>query len=155
VTELHVAAGFGMTEIVQRLLDEAHDAAPIDSEGRTPLWRAAEHDHAEVMKLLARKDKVTLGLLIKAQQEPPVQRIFQVDGQNIMDYRGRTALHLAVQWSQNDDTNFVRSVLQSGVDIDAQDDDSDSTGRQVMGFFPQLGPEKIEHLTEYSGRRIW
>jgi hypothetical protein len=54
---LHLAAWFGLTEMVGRLIKDGHDPDCKDSYGRTPLSRAAAYGHEAVVRLLvARAD---------------------------------------------------------------------------------------------------
>ncbi|KAL7804902.1 ankyrin repeat-containing domain protein [Trichoderma aethiopicum] len=51
MTGLHLAAYFGLEETV-RALSASHDPDVRDSEGRTPLWYAAQNGHKAVVQLL-------------------------------------------------------------------------------------------------------
>ena len=55
ITGVHLAAYFGLRDIVIALFRKRHDLDVKDSYGRTPLSWAAENGHEPVMKLLLEK----------------------------------------------------------------------------------------------------
>jgi len=55
---IHLAAWFGLAQMVGMLLEDGHDSDCTDSQGRTPLSWAAENGHEAVVKVLRAIDGV-------------------------------------------------------------------------------------------------
>jgi ankyrin repeat protein len=58
VTAVHLAARFGLTEMVAMLLENGHDPDCRNSDGQTPLSWAASIGREAVVRLLVERDDV-------------------------------------------------------------------------------------------------
>jgi Ankyrin repeats (3 copies) len=56
ITGMHLAAYFGLVELITALLERQHDLTPKDENGQTPLHWAAENGYGAVVKLLLEQD---------------------------------------------------------------------------------------------------
>ena len=97
MTALHVAAQLNKPDCVKTLLAKSADITIKDSEGRTPLHRAAEGSIESLNLLITAKAKV-----------------------NEKDSTGKIALHVAAELNQTEILNFL---LQNGAELNAQDQD--------------------------------
>ncbi|KAF2175872.1 hypothetical protein K469DRAFT_763229 [Zopfia rhizophila CBS 207.26] len=70
ITGVHLAAYFGLEEIIMALLKKGHYPDVKDSSGRTPLSWAAENGHEVVVKLLLATERVDLDSKDKDGQTP-------------------------------------------------------------------------------------
>jgi ankyrin repeat protein len=132
LTGLHLAASFGLTKIVRLLLErEGVDADSKDSDGGTPLSRAAFNGHEAVVRLLLEKGAditakdgrgVTALHLAAATGHEAVMRLLLQKGTDVAakDGRGVTALHLA---AANGHEAMVRLLVERGADVAAKDID--------------------------------
>lgn len=119
-TGLHLAAQFGLGRVVELLLNERQDRIAKDARGRTPLWRATEANHEEIMRKLSLVDRKTFTLMLNRRQDALAYRLLQVAYQITRDSRSRTALHIGVV---HQDMNLILHALKCGVDINARDAD--------------------------------
>ncbi|KAL7931752.1 ankyrin repeat-containing domain protein [Trichoderma chlorosporum] len=62
-TGLHIAAGFGLDEIVEALLGDPDDADVCDFEDQTPFYMAACGGHREVMKILFERGEINVNAI--------------------------------------------------------------------------------------------
>ncbi|KAI1075649.1 hypothetical protein F5B20DRAFT_558890 [Whalleya microplaca] len=120
VTEVHIAAYFGLTERIY-----LNWADHRDSDGRTPLWWALSADQKSVVRKLCDADTVTLHLLVEAQEQELVRTLLvnQSDARepyntNIQDFQKRTPLHRAT-WLKNLD--IARDLVRYGANVDSKD----------------------------------
>jgi ankyrin repeat protein len=96
VTGLHLVAFFGLETVIKMLLAEGQKPASKNSKGRTPLWRATEGNHEEVMKLLCRVDRTTFDMMLARGEKILAALLLQAAGQSIKDFQLRTALHIGI-----------------------------------------------------------
>jgi hypothetical protein len=97
LTGVHLAAYFGMGEVVNALVSSGRDPDPTDSHGRTPLSYAAANGHEAVVRLLLEKGA-------------------DVDAKDRLD--GRTALIRAAEGGHE---AVMRLLLETGADVEAKD----------------------------------
>jgi hypothetical protein len=143
-TGLHLAARFGLTQVVNFLLTEKKDKASKDSLGRTPLWFATEGSHEETMRVLSRGDRITFTLMLNKKASSLAYSLCKVAGNIIKDSRSRTALHIGVIQS---DLDLIRHALQCGVKINARDADGHSA---IQLAFQKRETSAINLLLEKS-----
>ncbi|KAJ3325584.1 hypothetical protein HDV06_003402 [Boothiomyces sp. JEL0866] len=90
-TPLHIAAGYGRIEIVKQLLNLGLEMNYLDNFGQTPIFRAIEFKHLDIVQLFIRKGA-------------------RLD---IQDTKKRTCLHYACR---SDSTAIVEILLQNNCD---------------------------------------
>jgi hypothetical protein len=122
-TGLHLAARFGLAQVVYFLFTEKKDRALTDSLGRTPLWLATKESHEDAMRELSRVDRISFTLMLDKKESTLAYFLLQVAGNMIRGSRSRTALHIGVIRS---DLDLIRRALQRGIEIDARDADGHS-----------------------------
>ncbi|KAJ3486515.1 hypothetical protein NLG97_g6599 [Lecanicillium saksenae] len=119
VTGLHLAAYFGIHEVVRILLQNWQKIDQRDSRDRTPLSYATEEGHEAIIKLLLATDKV------------------DVDAK---DDIGRTPLLYA---AENGHEAIVKLLVATDkVDVDAKDD----FGRTPLSYAAENGHEAVAKL---------
>jgi hypothetical protein len=99
VTGIHLAAYFGMDELIKILLMHGYPPHPKDSYGQTPLLWAAKRGNEDALRLLLEQEMVE---------------------RDSTDGSGRTALSWA---AGNGHDDVVRLLLEEGSDINAKDND--------------------------------
>jgi hypothetical protein len=119
-TGLHLAAQHGLNHVVALLLTERQDPAVEDSQGKTPLWLAAENSHAEVTRTLSRVDRKSFTLMLERKQYSLAHYLLEIAGQITRDSYFRTALHIG---AMQKDVDLIQRALKFGVDINARDSD--------------------------------
>lgn len=159
ITGLHVAAYYGLSEVIISLLHNSQNADSRDSYGQTPLSYAAENGHAAAVKLLLETQgvdanssdddartplsyaaeeghQITVELLLKAQD-------IEADSR---DRDGRTPLSYA---SERGHETIVKLLLEAqGVDAHF----SDYNSRTPMSYAAERGhPAVIKLLLEAQG----
>jgi hypothetical protein len=117
-TGLHLAARHNLNHVVKLLLAEKQDPAVEDSQGKTPLWLAAENSHAEVVRTLSRVDRKSFTLMLERKERPTAYYLLQVAGQITRDPYFRTALHIG---TIHEDLDLIQQAVKCGVDINARD----------------------------------
>ena len=119
VTGVHLAAYFGLREVMIALLKNKHDLNLKDTYGQTPLSWAADNGHETTVKLLLAKDGVDL---------------------NTKDINGRTPLSWA---AYNGHEAVVKLLLvKDGVDVNSQD----AKGRTPLWWAADSGREAVVKL---------
>ncbi|PNY26502.1 Ankyrin repeat domain-containing protein 50 [Tolypocladium capitatum] len=100
VSGLHLAAYFGLSEVVRILLGRGHGADTADSDERTPLSHAAERGHDAVLETLLAQE-------------------VEVDSRaTIRGNRGRTPLSFA---AENGHLTIVKALLERGAQANSQE----------------------------------
>jgi ankyrin repeat protein len=99
VNGLQTAASFGLTSIMQSLIENGADTQAKDEEGRTALHRGAENGHSAVVPILLKQ-----GADVDVKERK----------------YGQTALHLA---ALNGHKEFAQSLLEGGAHPNVKDDD--------------------------------
>ncbi|KAF8006345.1 hypothetical protein BT93_K0592 [Corymbia citriodora subsp. variegata] len=110
-TALHTAAAQGHFEVVNFLLEECGNLAPIArNNGKTALHSAARNGHLEVVKALLgkepglatmcdKKGQTAVHMAVKGQSTDLVEELLILDPSllNMVDTKGNTALHIATR----------------------------------------------------------
>ena len=129
VTAIHLAAYFGLEEVIMELLNGGHLPDLKDSNGCTPLSWAVEYGHEAVVKLLVERDDVEVNsenddgdtLLSQAAEngnETMVLLLLDRGADPNLQGRNRTtALQAAAARGHE---TIVRLLLNEGADINAQ-----------------------------------
>jgi Ankyrin repeats (3 copies)/Ankyrin repeat len=126
MTEMHLAAYFGLVELITALLKRQHDLTPKDENGQTPLHWAARNGHEAVVKLLLEKgaelgpkdesDQTPLHWAAKNGHEAVVKLLLENGAEpGLKDKGGRTPLHLA---TRNRHEAAVKLLLEKGAEPD-------------------------------------
>lgn len=131
---MHLAARFGLAQVVHILLENGHESDCADSAGRTPLSYAAMHGHEAVVNLFIERDDVDLDrrddvfgqtpLSIAAENghEAVVKLLVTRDDVdvNLRDEDDRTLLSCA---AENGDETVVKLLLaRDDIDVNSKDD---------------------------------
>ncbi|KAJ3312574.1 hypothetical protein HDV04_002891 [Boothiomyces sp. JEL0838] len=131
-TALHIACGYGRKETVEKLLETGLGINELDKFGQSPIFRAVEFKHAEIVELL-----------IKSGAKLDIQ-----------DNKKRTVLHYACR---TDNTPIIRLLLENKCDATLPEQD----GLLPLDFALKYGvdPSDWDHLieseaTERSNKRL-
>ena len=114
---IHLAAWFGLTKIVDWLIEKGHTSDCKDSYGRTPLSRAAERGHEAVVKLL-------------------LERGAELESKDNYDW---TPLSRA---AENGHGAVVKLLLERGAELESKD----SYGRTPLSRAAEHGHEAVVKL---------
>ncbi|KAK5712183.1 hypothetical protein LTR17_018049 [Elasticomyces elasticus] len=147
---LVLAAGRGMTNIVETLLQKGEHPEQIDSQGRWPFVWAVYKGQLAVVKLLL-KDRRTRPngreiagrtALMLAIQERHIDVITYLIGEpkvdiNIKDYAGRTAMHYAI------DARMVDVCIRMIKNAPPEDNFGDDDGMTVLSYAAAGGLVKV------------
>jgi hypothetical protein len=117
-TGLHLAVRHGLNHVVKLLLNERQNPTVKNSQGKTPLWLAAENSDAEVVRTLSRVDRISFTLMLERKERPLAYYLLQVAGQITRDPYFRTALHIG---TIHTDLDLIQRAVKCGVDINARD----------------------------------
>jgi ankyrin repeat protein len=156
-TPLHKAAAEGGLGLVELLLGAGADIEAREIRGYTPLRVAAQHSQWQVFKLLlarganinTKDDIGETGLIAAATGAKDQVEMLLAAGAdvNVVDKRGRTALHVAAQFGQEE---IAQLLLARGASVNAQTDDG-VTPLHVAADFKR---EKIAELLLDHGAAV-
>ena len=161
MTGVHLAAYFGLEEVVNAVLSSRRDPDPTDSHGRTPLSYAAANGHEAVVRLLlekgtdvdAKEQAGRTGLMWAAESgHEAVVRLLLEKGADV-DARepdGRTAL---IRAAANGHEAVMRLLLEMGADIDAKAKGRWSEGTALIAA-AERGHEAVVRLLLEKGADI-
>jgi ankyrin repeat protein len=156
-TLLYSASGNSL-DIVQWLLDHGADAnVRMNYHGFTPVFRAAESGHVEVLRKLVKhnadiktRDDTGRTLLHVASRHGHLDFVRLLLGSsvdvNMRDNNRSTPLHLA---SERGKLGVVRLLLEHGGDVEAED----NTGRMAFQLASAKGHEEVVRLLSDHGAK--
>ncbi|KAI9367278.1 hypothetical protein BJX61DRAFT_538191 [Aspergillus egyptiacus] len=132
---MHLAAYFGLTDVIRQLQQEKHALDPTDIEGRTPLWLAIDMGHTETVQQLcclgahvniptasarSHYNRSPLSIsAVKGHYTTIKQLLAYGLDPDEKDTLGRSPLSLAAAAGHN---GVVRELLAKGVDITSTDE---------------------------------
>ncbi|TVY86815.1 Ankyrin repeat,PH and SEC7 domain containing protein [Lachnellula willkommii] len=131
---MHVAAYFGLQNVISSLLEKRQDPDPRCHNGRTPLSWASEEGHLEVVKMLLAKPSVNVNSKSSARAEFNKVRGYY--------HRGMTALMIAAMRGHE---RIVELLLQTGK-VDKTITNKD--GRTALWYATENGYSNIVSLLQ-------
>ena len=158
MTGVHLAAYFGLSDIIMALLNRGDDPDIQDSNGRTALSYTAENGHEAVVKLLLEnsgidpdsKDsdgRTALSYAAENGHEAVVKLLLENGGidPDSRDSDGRTALFYA---AENGHKAVVKLLLEnSGIDLNS----NDFYSRTALSYAAENGHETVVKLLLEKG----
>jgi hypothetical protein len=157
ITGMHLAAHFGLNEILLELIKKrADDVAIQDSNGHTPLWWAARSRMKETAKILIPKDYETVSSLVRLGDMELVQLLLDAGYDlNRTGAWGRTLLHNAIM---EDQPTIALKLLEK----DAKFDEPDINGHTPLTLALQKGQHQIADVlldmgasTKHTTLQLW
>nr|XP_032823369.1 rabankyrin-5 [Petromyzon marinus] len=161
-TPLHLAATWGLEEVVQCLLEYRANVNMQDAEGRTPLHIAISNQHDVIIALLLSHPELRLGARDRQGQTPFACAMTYKNNRAAdailkreptaaeqVDNKGRNFLHVAVQNSDIESVLFLISV-SANVNSRVQD----STGLTPLHLATQGGSEIIVRNLLLAGANV-
>ncbi|XP_037823692.1 rabankyrin-5-like [Lucilia sericata] len=134
---LHLCAQWGLTKVLQTLIDHGANVNALDAENKTPLHVAIENQHEEIITILLCHPAIDLKIRDKNGNTPfaaaltirnhrAAQRILDrlPNAAEQMDSRGRNFLHLAIM---RDDLESVLFLLAIQVDVNSRVHDANQS----------------------------
>lgn len=132
---IHQAAHNGHKKAVELLLQNGADPDPVDVDGVTPLWLAAQEGHDEIVAMILGRESGDKKINLEVEWEPNERRALHQAAQNghlkaarlllakgaaydPLDSDGVTPLWLAA--GKNGSADLVRELLKAGAKIDVQ-----------------------------------
>lgn len=126
----HLCCQWGLTLVLQTLIDHGANINVVDAKGRTPLHTAIENQHEEIITILLCHPLIDLNLrdssgktafayALDTRNHKAAQRILDrlPTAAEQMDQRGRNFLHLAIM---KDDLESVLFLLAIQVDVNSR-----------------------------------
>ena len=122
---VHLAAYFGLREVMEALLQNGHELNAKDSYYQTPLSWAAKNGHEAVVKLLLEKDaelesdrgRTPLSLAAEKGHEAIVKLLLKNAELEPKDFHGRTSLTWAAKYGH---LVVVKLLLEKGADLECK-----------------------------------
>ncbi|XP_045517988.1 rabankyrin-5 [Pieris brassicae] len=133
-TPLHLCCTWGLTDVIQTLLEHGANINSKDAEGKTPLHIAIENQHAGIISLLLSQPGVDLSArdnrgvtpfaaALTARNNKAAQAILEKNpsAAEQVDKKGRNFLHVAIQKCDMESLMFLLSVK---VDVNSRIQDA-------------------------------
>ncbi|XP_017848794.1 rabankyrin-5 [Drosophila busckii] len=127
---LHLCCQWGLTKVVQALIDHGANVNALDADNKTPVHIAIENQHEDIINILLCHPGINLKLRDKSGQTPfatslairnhkSAERILErlPNAAELMDQRGRNFLHVAIM---KDDLESVLFLLAIQVDVNSR-----------------------------------
>lgn len=130
---IHQAAWRGHEKVVELLLQNGADPDPVNDNGVTPLWLAAQEGYDEIVRMILERDSADKKIDIEAESERTGRRPLHQAAQNghlraarlllakgaaydPVDLDGITPLWLAA--GKNGNSDLVRELLEAGAKVE-------------------------------------
>ncbi|KAJ0173068.1 hypothetical protein K1T71_011244 [Dendrolimus kikuchii] len=136
-TPLHLCCTWGLTDVIQTLLEHGANINSKDAEGKTPLHIAIENQHAAIISLLLSQPNIDLSVrdnkgvspfaaALTARNNKAAQAILEKNpsAAEQVDKKGRNFLHVAIQKCDMESVMFLLSVE---VDVNSRVQDATLT----------------------------
>ncbi|XP_041972423.1 rabankyrin-5 [Aricia agestis] len=133
-TPLHLCCTWGLTDVIQTLLEHGANINSKDAEGKTPLHIAIENQHAGIISLLLSQPGIDLSArdnkgvspfaaALTARNNKAAQAILERNpsAAEQVDKKGRNFLHVAIQ---TNDVESVMFLLSVEVDVNSRVQDA-------------------------------
>ncbi len=154
-TGLHIACGKGDLEYVREALDEGADVNAKDKVGWTPIQWAVYGCQRDVLDLLlqhgaevdVRSPTASNETLLHLTTNLDIAERLLANGvnPNTVDWRGKTALHVAAFYS---DCAYAEFLIQNGANVDARDEEGRTPLNLALAVLPGASPQIAQRLLE-------
>lgn len=142
---LHLCCEWGLTRVLQTLIDHGANVNAVDCDKKTPLHIAIENHHDDLiaillchpsidLKLRDKNGNTTFAASLNVRNIKAAQNILErlPNAAEQMDQRGRNFLHLAIM---KDDLESVLFLLSIQVDVNSRVHDVNQTPPVHLGIF--------------------
>ncbi|XP_023035868.1 rabankyrin-5 [Drosophila willistoni] len=159
---LHLCCQWGLTKVLQTLIDHGANVNALDVDNKTPVHIAIENQHEEIITILLCHPGIDLKLRDKTGNTPfataltirnhkAAQRILDrlPNAAEQMDQRGRNFLHLAIM---KDDLESVLFLIAIQVDVNSRVHDANQSTPLHLAASSQI--EMITRNLILAGARI-
>lgn len=160
-TPLHLCCTWGLTEVIQTLLEHGANINAKDSEGKTPLHIAIENQHAAIISLLLTQPNIDLSArdnkgvspfaaALIARNNKAAQAILEKNpsAAEQVDKKGRNFLHVAIQTCDMESVMFLLSV-----EVDVNSRVQDATLAPPLHLAASAGNEVLLRSLLLAGAR--
>ncbi|KAI6762512.1 hypothetical protein HG530_008492 [Fusarium avenaceum] len=155
-TPLHYASLRGSEEVVLALIEEGAEVNAQGRDGKAPLHCAAMAGHLDIVRLLVEAGAVTdvgdafratpLQWAVRKGYKSVVEYLWPQTSHKLRDYKGRTALHLALAAGN---ITMVKTLL--GQDPSADTEAKDRNGQAPLHYAAEKGQDKMVEFLVKSG----
>lgn len=127
---LHLCCQWGLTKVLQTLIEHGSNVNAVDCDNKTPLHVAIQNQHEEIISVLLKHPSIDLKIRDKSGNTPfataltvrnhkAAEKILErmPNAAEQMDQRGRNFLHLAIM---KDDLESVLFLLSIQVDVNSR-----------------------------------
>ncbi|XP_034827404.1 rabankyrin-5 [Maniola hyperantus] len=158
---LHLCCTWGLTEVIQTLLEHGANINSKDAEGKTPLHIAIENQHAAIISLLLSQPGIDLSArdnkgvtpfaaALTARNNKAAQAILEKNpsAAEQVDKKGRNFLHVAIQTCDMESVMFLLSV-----EVDVNSRVQDATLAPPLHLAAAVGNEVLLRSLVLAGAR--
>ncbi|CAH2259533.1 jg24264 [Pararge aegeria aegeria] len=158
---LHLCCTWGLTEVIQTLLEHGANINSKDAEGKTPLHIAIENQHAAIISLLLSQPGIDLSArdnkgvtpfaaALTARNNKAAQAILEKNpsAAEQVDKKGRNFLHVAIQTCDMESVMFLLSV-----EVDVNSRVQDATLAPPLHLAAAVGNEVLLRSLLLAGAR--
>ncbi|CAG9559103.1 unnamed protein product [Danaus chrysippus] len=158
---LHLCCTWGLTDVIQTLLEHGANINSKDAEGKTPLHIAIENQHAAIISLLLSQPGIDLSVrdnkgvtpfaaALTARNNKAAQAILEKNpsAAEQVDKKGRNFLHVAIQKCDMESVMFLLSV-----EVDVNSRVQDSTLAPPLHLAAAVGNEVLLRSLLLAGAR--
>ncbi|XP_052739096.1 rabankyrin-5 isoform X3 [Bicyclus anynana] len=158
---LHLCCTWGLTEVIQTLLEHGANINSKDAEGKTPLHIAIENQHSAIISLLLSQPGIDLSArdnrgvtpfaaALTARNNKAAQAILEKNpsAAEQVDKKGRNFLHVAIQTCDMESVMFLLSV-----EVDVNSRVQDATLAPPLHLAAAVGNEVLLRSLLLAGAR--